>query len=165
MARNRASMREGPLAELFRATEAAQRQAQEHAGGRAGAAARAGCGGREPREGSEARKKAAPPATEEPQEQTVEHVPDFARSDREEPVPAATTAAPETAAPEARGRRTARAGHHAGAGSARASLRAAREPLPGAAPRAGAATRVRDPSRTRPPTSPSFASWASAAPG
>ena len=29
MARNRASMREGPLAELFRATEAAQRQAQE----------------------------------------------------------------------------------------------------------------------------------------
>ncbi|MDX6426033.1 MAG: hypothetical protein QOD52_1438, partial [Gaiellaceae bacterium] len=26
MARNRASMREGPLAELFRATEAAQRQ-------------------------------------------------------------------------------------------------------------------------------------------
>src|SRR5690348_15608435 len=31
MARKRASMREGPLAELFRATEAAQRQA-EHAG-------------------------------------------------------------------------------------------------------------------------------------
>src|SRR6266700_4145798 len=29
MARNRASMREGPLAELFRATEAAQRQAKE----------------------------------------------------------------------------------------------------------------------------------------
>src|SRR6201987_2411726 len=28
MARNRASMREGPLAELFRATEAAQRQGQ-----------------------------------------------------------------------------------------------------------------------------------------
>ena len=28
MARNRASMREGPLAELFRATEAAQRQQQ-----------------------------------------------------------------------------------------------------------------------------------------
>ena len=30
MARNRASMREGPLAELFRATEAAQRQAKQH---------------------------------------------------------------------------------------------------------------------------------------
>ena len=29
MARNRASMREGPLAELFRATEAAQRQAEQ----------------------------------------------------------------------------------------------------------------------------------------
>src|SRR4051812_28345374 len=29
MARNRASMREGPLAELFRATEAAQRQGKE----------------------------------------------------------------------------------------------------------------------------------------
>ncbi len=32
MARNRASMREGPLAELFRATEAAQRQAQGEGG-------------------------------------------------------------------------------------------------------------------------------------
>src|SRR5438552_10687904 len=31
MARNRASMREGPLAELFRAPEAAQRQAKEQA--------------------------------------------------------------------------------------------------------------------------------------
>ena len=29
MARRRASMREGPLAELFRATEAAQRQAEK----------------------------------------------------------------------------------------------------------------------------------------
>ena len=29
MARKRASMREGPLAELFRATEAAQRQAEK----------------------------------------------------------------------------------------------------------------------------------------
>jgi cell division protein FtsZ len=33
MARKRASMREGPLAELFRATEAAQRKAEEQAGG------------------------------------------------------------------------------------------------------------------------------------
>jgi len=31
MARKRASMREGPLAELFRATEAAQRQAEAQA--------------------------------------------------------------------------------------------------------------------------------------
>jgi cell division protein FtsZ len=51
MARKRASMREGPLAELFKATEAAQRQAEE--------AARQG----------------APADAEEPQEATVEHVP------------------------------------------------------------------------------------------
>jgi cell division protein FtsZ len=56
MARNRASMREGPLAELFRATEAAQRQAEQ--------------------------KPAAAP--EEPQEKTVEHVPDFAEEERKE---------------------------------------------------------------------------------
>jgi cell division protein FtsZ len=60
MARNRASMREGPLAELFRATEAAQRQAEG---------------------------KDAP--VEEPQEKTVEHVPDFAK---EEPTRAAAPA-------------------------------------------------------------------------
>ena len=36
MARNRASMREGPLAELFRATEAAQRQAEQAPRGGAG---------------------------------------------------------------------------------------------------------------------------------
>ena len=48
MARKRASMREGPLAELFKATEAAQRQAEREATG-------------------------AP--AEEPHESTVEHVP------------------------------------------------------------------------------------------
>jgi cell division protein FtsZ len=53
MARRRASMREGPLAELFRATEAAQRQA----------------------EGQEPESAAATPAPEEPEERTVEHVP------------------------------------------------------------------------------------------
>ena len=101
MARNRASMREGPLAELFRATEAAQRQDQdtpeaepEQPTSAPEAAAES------PAKAPKSRKK-APPATEEPQERTVEHVPDFARSDREEAVPAATTAAPETAAPEA----------------------------------------------------------------
>ena len=73
MARNRASMREGPLAELFRATEAAQRQAEQ-------------------------RQRAASRLTpEEPQEKTVEHVPDFAK---EEPRAAAPAPAPsEPAAP------------------------------------------------------------------
>jgi cell division protein FtsZ len=50
MARKRASMREGPLAELFRATEAAQKQQEQQAG--------------------------AQPA-EEPHESTVEHVPSW----------------------------------------------------------------------------------------
>ena len=49
MARKRASMREGPLAELFKATEAAQRQA-------------------------EGKPLEAVPAGEEPAESTVEHV-------------------------------------------------------------------------------------------
>ena len=72
MARNRASMREGPLAELFRATEAAQRQAE----------------GQDP---------AAPPVPpEEPQEKTVEHVPDFAK---EAPVAAAPAPVPAPPAP------------------------------------------------------------------
>jgi cell division protein FtsZ len=55
MARKRASMREGPLAELFRATEAAQRQAE--------------------REAVDAAPAAEPPVA--PQEETVEHVPVF----------------------------------------------------------------------------------------
>ncbi|MBW8742493.1 MAG: DNA polymerase III subunit gamma/tau, partial [Acidobacteria bacterium] len=46
MARKRASMREGPLAELFKATEAAQRQQEQQ-----------------------------PAPAEEPHESTVEHVP------------------------------------------------------------------------------------------
>ncbi len=54
MPRKRASMREGPLADLFRATEAAQRQAE----------------GKEP----------APEQPPEPQEQTVEHVPTWEES-------------------------------------------------------------------------------------
>ena len=55
MARRRASMREGPLAELFRATEAAQRQAEK--------------------EGRTDEAEAPSPA--EPPEQTVEHVPEW----------------------------------------------------------------------------------------
>ena len=82
MARNRASMREGPLAELFRATEAAQRQADQAPEGTPPA-----------------------PTPEEPQEMTVEHVPDFAKEEPtaavEAPVePSEPPAAPETAPPE-----------------------------------------------------------------
>jgi cell division protein FtsZ len=56
MARKRASMREGPLAELFRATEA---QRKKQAGEEKPAAGEPG------------------PAAQEPLEETVEHVPDF----------------------------------------------------------------------------------------
>jgi cell division protein FtsZ len=80
MARKRASMREGPLAELFKATEAAQRQAEQ-------------------------REESAPPqpAHEEPQESTVEHVPtweDEAEAPAGPPPPRHETPVPEPAAPE-----------------------------------------------------------------
>ena len=86
MARNRASMREGPLAELFRATEAAQRQTEEKR--------------EEPAAG------AAPTPVEEPQERTVEHVPDFVQSTEEPvamaaPAPAASPEREPTPAPPA----------------------------------------------------------------
>jgi cell division protein FtsZ len=73
MARRRASMREGPLAELFRATEAAQQQAEK--------------GGTEPE---------APAERPEPLEETVEHIPEFLQ---EEPAPIAAVpeAEPEVA--------------------------------------------------------------------
>ena len=88
MARNRASMREGPLAELFRATEAAQRQAE---------------GTEKPPEDAP---QPAAPEPELPQERTVEHVPDFIAEEPEQPQPQAAAAAPavpvepEIAAPE-----------------------------------------------------------------
>jgi cell division protein FtsZ len=69
MARRRASMREGPLAELFRATEAAQRQAEKE--------------GREPEAEAQQQAEAAPaetppaPTPVEPPEKTVEHVPEW----------------------------------------------------------------------------------------
>jgi cell division protein FtsZ len=66
MARRRASMREGPLAELFRATEAAQRQAEKE-GRRADEETKA--------EAAEARP--VTPTPTEPPEQTVEHVPEW----------------------------------------------------------------------------------------
>jgi len=95
MARKRATMREGPLAELFRKTEAAQR---------AQGAAEAG---------------EADPAREQPVlderaeaalDETVEHVPDFAREPAREPeARAATAPAPvaEEVAPEAAASRAA----------------------------------------------------------
>src|SRR5437762_9009748 len=68
MARRRASMREGPLAELFKATEAAQRQAE----------------GQEPPAG-----EAAAPAGE-PDERTVDHVPSWEEAaGGEQPAPPA----------------------------------------------------------------------------
>jgi len=73
MARRRASMREGPLAELFRATEAAQRQAEQR--------------GEKPAQAKPEAK--APPATE-PEERTVEHVPSWEEATRAEtPAPPA----------------------------------------------------------------------------
>ncbi len=77
MARRRASMREGPLAELFRATEAAQRQA----------------------EGDPAQEQpASAPAQEEPEERTVEHIPTWEEAARTEapapPPPRAAQPAP-----------------------------------------------------------------------
>ena len=92
MARRRASMREGPLAELFRATEAAQRQAE----------------GRPPEEGDPAEpaappEAAAPPpaAPVEPEERTVEHVPSWEESVANvvPPAPAPPPPPPVTPAP------------------------------------------------------------------
>jgi cell division protein FtsZ len=76
MARKRASMREGPLAELFRATEAAQRRerGEEQAAGDEEAA-----GGEQPAGA------VTPTARAEPSEETVEHVPDFAGIDEPGP--------------------------------------------------------------------------------
>ena len=79
MARRRASMREGPLAELFRATEAAQRQAEREAAGETS-----------PQTPEES-------APVEPHEETVEHVPTFERS---APAPPPVTPPPVTPEPE-----------------------------------------------------------------
>src|SRR6266540_4221229 len=72
MARKRASMREGPLAELFKATEAAQRQQERGAEG-------------------------AP--AEEPHESTVEHVPSW-EDEVETPAPPRPDPIPEPIPPE-----------------------------------------------------------------
>src|SRR5882724_10473073 len=72
MARKRASMREGPLAELFKATEAAQRQQEQGA-------------------------PSAP--AEEPHESTVEHVPTW-EDEVETPAPPRPDPTPEPSPPE-----------------------------------------------------------------
>ena len=81
MARRRASMREGPLAELFRATEAAQRQAEREAAGETSP---------QPPEES---------APVEPHEETVEHVPTFERSAPAPPPPVTNEPEPEPERP------------------------------------------------------------------
>jgi cell division protein FtsZ len=88
MARKRATMREGPLAELFRKTEAAQRS-------------------------QEAAPESETPPAEDPQaraalDETVEHVPDFAREPAAEPPVSAVPATElEEEAPEAAASRAA----------------------------------------------------------
>jgi cell division protein FtsZ len=64
MARRRASMREGPLAELFRATEAAQRQAERE-------------GAEQPAAPEQQQQQQQESIPVEPHEETVEHVPTF----------------------------------------------------------------------------------------
>jgi cell division protein FtsZ len=67
-------MREGPLAELFRATEAAQRQAEKEGKPAGEPAAELQP---EPEAPVEEAKAAPPPTPAEPPEQTVEHVPEW----------------------------------------------------------------------------------------
>ena len=104
MARNRASMREGPLAELFKATEAAQREAEKAPAAEPEQAEQPKAEpkkerktkARQPvaREAAPAEKPQEMPVAEPqaPQEMTVEHVPDFSRTEPEEPAAAATAA-------------------------------------------------------------------------
>ena len=80
MARRRASMREGPLAELFRATEAAQKQAEQRGEGE--------------QEQPEDSATAAPAAPSEPEERTVEHVPSWEEAGVETPSPPTPTPDP-----------------------------------------------------------------------
>jgi cell division protein FtsZ len=83
MARKRASMREGPLAELFKATEAAQRQAEQQ----------------------QQRTEAGAEEHEEPQEATVEHVPtweDEAEAPAAPPPPRYEPPAPRAPEPQVR---------------------------------------------------------------
>jgi cell division protein FtsZ len=88
MARRRASMREGPLAELFKATEAAQRQAERSEGGAVP----------EPSERSESDAATVEHAAPDPAERTLAAAPESASSPAAPPEPAPATA-PATASP------------------------------------------------------------------
>ncbi|MBV8561738.1 MAG: cell division protein FtsZ [Actinobacteria bacterium] len=70
-------MREGPLAELFRATEAAQRQAEQ----------REGAPAEDPAASAAPPAPAPPPPAAEPEERTVEHVPSWEEAVAETPPP------------------------------------------------------------------------------
>jgi cell division protein FtsZ len=102
MARKRASMREGPLAELFRATEAAQRAQRDEQKPESETAGRPAP---EPAAPSEPARPVQPELPLAPEdvtlEETVEHVYDFevARPQPVEPRPAEPTSAPRTPAP------------------------------------------------------------------
>jgi cell division protein FtsZ len=86
MARRRASMREGPLAELFKATEAAQQQAEKS--------------GEEPQPPEDAATTAPEvEAQPEPDERTVEHVPSWEETGVETPTPPTPTPDPQPGPP------------------------------------------------------------------
>jgi cell division protein FtsZ len=89
MARRRASMREGPLAELFKATEAAQRQAERAEGG----------GAPDPSERSESDAATVEHAAPDPAERTLAAAPERATSPAAPPEPASTATAPAAASP------------------------------------------------------------------
>jgi cell division protein FtsZ len=93
MARRRASMREGPLAELFRATEAAQRQAERAEGG----------GEPEPSERSESDAATVEHAAPEPAERTLAAAPEPASSPAAPPEAAPMATTPAAAPPVERG--------------------------------------------------------------
>jgi len=89
-------MREGPLAELFRATEAAQRQGEQGGQGEQGEQGTKKPASKRPKAAAAPTRAAAP---EDPQERTVEHVPDFAlektrEKKRHKPAAAVPVAAP-----------------------------------------------------------------------
>src|SRR6476659_10027376 len=86
MARRRASMREGPLAELFRATEAAQKQAEQR--------------GEAEQPPPEDAATAAPEAPAEPDERTVEHVPSWEETGVETPTPPTPSPDPQPGPPD-----------------------------------------------------------------
>ena len=85
MARRRASMREGPLAELFRATEAAQKQAEQR--------------GETEQPPPEDAATAAPEVPAEPDERTVEHVPSWEETGVETPTPPTPSPDPQPGPP------------------------------------------------------------------